>query len=63
MGVIATSVEKMKILDYFMTANGKNVIKGSFPISKVLVFEGNNYVCGKKKILDYFMIANGKEFD
>ena len=22
----------------------KNVIKGSFPISKVLVFEGNSYV-------------------
>ena len=34
-GVIATYVEKMKILDYFMIANG-NVIKGSFPISKVL---------------------------
>ena len=34
----------------------KNVIKGSFPISKVLVFEGNSYVCwkneeGKMKIL------------
>ena len=42
----------------------KNVIKGSFPISKVLVFEGNSYVCWKKmKILDYFMIANGKECD
>ena len=40
----------------------KNVIKGSFPISKVLVFEGNSYVCGKKmKILDYSMIARGKE--
>ena len=38
-------VEKMKILDYFMIAKGKNVIKGSFPISKVLVFEGNSYVC------------------
>ena len=25
-----------------------NVIKGSFPISKVLVFEGNSYVCWKK---------------
>jgi len=23
----------------------KNVIKGSFPMSKVLVFEGNSYVC------------------
>ena len=42
----------------------KNVIKGSFPISKVLVFEGNSYVCVEKmKILDYFMIANGKECD
>ena len=42
----------------------KNVIKGSFPISKVLVFEGNSYVCWiKMKILDYFMIANGKECD
>ena len=50
----------------------KNVIKGSFPISKVLVFEGNSYVClfsyfksfsEKMKILDYFMIANGKECD
>ena len=43
----------------------KNVIKGSFPISKVLVFEGNSYVIVeiKMKILDYFMIANGKECD
>ena len=41
----------------------KNVIKGSFPISKVLVFGGNSYVYGKMKILDYFMIANGKECD
>ena len=42
----------------------KNVIKGSFPISKVLVFEGISYVCWKKmKILDYFMIAQVKEFD
>ena len=35
--------------------------KGSFPMSKVLVFEGNSYVCWKMKILDYFMIAHGKE--
>ena len=42
--VIATYVEKMKILDYFMIAMVKNVIKGSFPMSKVLVFEGNSYV-------------------
>ena len=38
----------------------KNMIKGSFPISKVLVFEG--YV-EKMTILDYFMIANGKDCD
>ena len=52
------------------------MIKGSFPISKVLVFEGNSHVCWKNedisviatyvekmKILDYFMIAHGKECD
>ena len=45
------------------------MIKGSFPISKVLVFEGNSYedirqfYVEKMKILDYFMIANGKECD
>ena len=38
MRVIATYVEKMKILDYFMIANGKECVKGSFPMSKVLVF-------------------------
>ena len=37
----------MKILDYFMIANGK---------------ECATYV-EKMKILDYFMIANGKECD
>ena len=36
------------------------MIKGSFPISKVLVIQGNSYVCWKMKILDYFMIANDK---
>ena len=44
----------------------KNVIKGSFPISKVLVFGGKSYVCTsveKMKILDYFMIGHGKECD
>ena len=41
----------------------KNVIKGSFPISKVLVFGGNSFVRIKKKILDYFMIVHGKECD
>ena len=64
--VIATYVGKMKILDYFMIAHGKeNVRKGSFPMSKVLVFEGNSYVCWKNEdirlFLDYFMIAHGKE--
>ena len=32
-------------------------LKGSFPMSKVLVFEGNSYVpVEKMKILDNFMI-------
>ena len=39
----------MKILDYFMIAMVKNVIKRSFPISKVLVFGGNSYVRGKNE--------------
>ena len=39
------------------------MIKGSFPISKVLVFGGKRYVWWKMKILDYFMIANGKDCD
>ena len=30
-------------------------------MAKVLVFEGNSYVCRKNE--DYFMIANGKECD
>ena len=40
----------------------KNVIIGSFPMSKVLCFRMSiaKYV-EKMKILDYFMIANGKE--
>ena len=41
----------------------KKMIKGSFPISKVLVFGGNSYVREKMKILDYFVIAHGKECD
>ena len=44
-----------------MIANGKE-IKGSFPISKVLVFEGNSYVCWKNEDID-FMITHGKECD
>ena len=32
----------------------KNVIKGSFPISKVLVFEGNSYVCCKNEDIRLF---------
>ena len=40
------------------------MIEGSFPMSKVIVFEGNSYVYVEKmEILDYFMIANGKECD
>ena len=30
------------------------MIKGSFPISKVLVFEGNSYVCGKNEDIRLF---------
>ena len=41
----------------------KNVIKGSFPISKVLVFEGNSYVFGKNEDIRLYMIANCKECD
>ena len=41
----------------------KNVIKGYFPISKVLVFEEIAKYVEKMKILDYFMIAHGKECD
>ena len=32
----------------------KNVIKGYFPISKVLVFEGNSLVCGKNEDIRQF---------
>ena len=32
----------------------KNVIKGSFPISKVLVFEVNSYVCWKNEDIRLF---------
>ena len=46
----------MKILDYFMIAMVKNVIKRSFPISmsKVLVFGGNSYVRGKNEDIRLF---------
>ena len=30
------------------------MIKGSFPISKVLVFEGNSYVCWKNEDIRLF---------
>ena len=32
----------------------KNVIKGSFPISKVLGFEGKSFVCGKNEHIRLF---------
>ena len=41
----------------------KNVIKGSFPISKVLISRVIATYVEKMKILDYFMIAHGKECD
>ena len=31
----------------------KKVLKGSFPISKVLVFEGNSYVCWWLQMVKY----------
>ena len=31
-----------------------NVIKGSFPMSKVLVFEGNSYVCSKNEDILFY---------
>ena len=40
-------MDKMKILDYFMIANGKG-------ISKVSVFEGNSYVCWKNEDIRLF---------
>jgi len=41
----------------------KNVIKGSFPISKIIVLGVIATSVEKMKILDYFMIAHGKEYD
>ena len=43
----------------------KNVIKGSFPMSKVFSFRRVIATCAvdKIKIFDNFMIANGKECD
>ena len=41
----------------------KNMIKGSFPISKVLVSRVIAMSVEKMKIFDYFMIAYGKECD
>ena len=42
----------------------KNVIKGSFPISKDLQFLGVRATSVEKmKILDYFTTAHGKECD
>ena len=32
----------------------KNVIKGSFPISKVLVFGGKSFFCGKNEDIRQF---------
>ena len=32
----------------------KNVIQGSFPVSKVSVFEGNSVVCGKNEDIRQF---------
>ena len=52
--LLATYVEKMKILAILWLHMVKNVIKGSFPMSKVLVFEGNSYVCWKNEDIRLF---------
>ena len=58
------SVEKMKILDYFMIAHGKECDKRLLSYFKSFSFRGNSYVLWKTmKILDYFMITHGKECD
>ena len=38
----------------------KNMIKGSFPILKVLVFEGNSFVCGKNE--DIRLVFQGNSY-
>ena len=38
----------------------KNMIKGSFPISKVLVFGGNSYVRGKNEDIKLFWLHMAK---
>ena len=38
-------------------------LKALFPISKVLVFEGNSYVCWKNEDIRLFYDCNGKECD
>ena len=53
----------MKILDYFMIHMVKNVIKGSFPISKVLVFGGKSYVCGRNEDIRLFYDSHVYECD
>ena len=39
----------------------KNVIKGSFPISKVLVFEGKSFFCGKNEDITLFYDCKWKK--
>ena len=40
----------------------KNVIKGSFPLSKVLVFEGNSYVCWKNQDIRKVLVFEGNTY-
>ena len=55
-------VGKMKILDYFMIAHGKEMwLKALFLFQKFKFSRVIATYVGKIKILDYFMIANGKE--
>ena len=48
-------LKKMKILDYFMIANGKECdLKALSLCQKDLVFEGNSYVCWKNEDIRLF---------
>ena len=53
--VIATYVEKNEDIRLFYNCKWvTNVITGSFPMSKVLVSEGNSYVCWKNEDIRLF---------
>ena len=39
------------------------MIKGSYPMSKVLVFEGNSYVCWKNEDIRLFYDSEGNSYE